>query len=280
MKNLHAIFNTFILFCYAFLLFLLLRTGAIKMLINPRFSFLSTFALIIFLIMFFYSFRKFGKKTRSSDGCHYCKHEKKTATFQLSDTLLILPLLLLFTIPPEVLIYQPPTVLYVTTRARNTSNSTKNFPYTSIPQTVNVDRQKISAGYIEYTQVDIGNALFYKRQALIDKLTHSKVFLRGMIQTFSQLKPGETVLYRFVITCCAADGVPVGILVKLPRNTSYHEGDWIGVEGTIQLLPFNDKLKTIDPLTYLVVTPEKAFPYFTATKAYKITTPTNQYLYP
>lgn len=81
-----------------------------------------------------------------------------------------------------------------------------------------------------------------------------------------------------IITCCTADALPLGILVKLPEKIQFHDEDWVGGEGTLQLLPFNDKLKTIDPVANMVP-PEKVFPYFTATKVYKINAPKDEYIY-
>jgi hypothetical protein len=130
----------------------------------------------------------------------------------------------------------------------------------------------------EYTQLDIGDILYDGSKAPLQELLNSKIFLQGKVLKSSLIKSDEVVVYRMIITCCAADALPSGILVKLPEKTQFHDQDWIGVEGTLQLLPFNEKLKTIEPLASMV-TQGNVYPYFTALKAFKISAPSSEYLY-
>lgn len=132
--------------------------------------------------------------------------------------------------------------------------------------------------YKEYTQLDIGDILFDTPKAPKQKLLKTRIFFRGKVLKSSLLKKDEIVVYRMVVTCCAADMLPLGILVKLPDKMRFSEGDWVGVEGMVQLLPFNEKLKTIEPVANMVP-PEKIFPYFNATKAYKVRAPKDEYIY-
>ena len=130
----------------------------------------------------------------------------------------------------------------------------------------------------EYTQLDIGDILYDGSKAPLQGLLNSKILIKGKVLQSSQLNSDEIVVYRMIITCCAADALPSGILVKLPKKTQFHDEDWVGVEGTIQLLPFSKNLKTIEPVANMVLQ-GKVYPYFTATKAYKIGTPESEYLY-
>ncbi|HBF36985.1 MAG TPA: hypothetical protein DDW50_06650 [Firmicutes bacterium] len=53
-------------------------------------------------------------------------------------------------------------------------------------------------------------------------------------------------MYSVVITCCAADGMPVGLLVNLPlKKIEFSPEEWVGVEGTIQFMPCDQSLKNI-----------------------------------
>jgi Predicted membrane protein len=113
----------------------------------------------------------------------------------------------------------------------------------------------------------------------MQKLTQSQVFLRGKVILSPLLPKDEIIIYRMVITCCAADGMPLGIVVKLPGKADFKPEEWVGAEGTIQLLPFNEKLKSIDPVVAMVP-PQKIYPYFTATMAYQVQPPKDEYLYP
>ena len=154
------------------------------------------------------------------------------------------------------------------------SDSTKR-----VKNSQEISTKFILAGYQEYTQLDIGNAIFDTRKAPKQKLIHAKVFLRGKVSKSSILGKNEIIVYRIVVSCCAADGTPLGILVKLPERVSFQNDEWVGVEGTIQLLTFDEKYKSVEPVA-AIVPPEKIFPYFTATKAYKIQPPRDEYLFP
>ncbi|HBE78404.1 MAG TPA: hypothetical protein DDW65_11600, partial [Firmicutes bacterium] len=142
-----------------------------------------------------------------------------------------------------------------------------------------VAAQFIPAGYEEYTQLNIGDTIFDTPKAPKQKLTHAKIFLRGKVIHSPLLKADEIIVYRVVITCCAADGMPLGIVVKLPEKSDFQPDEWVGVEGTVQLLPFDEKLKSIDPIAAMVP-PEKIYPYFTAAKAYQVQPPREEYLFP
>ncbi len=136
----------------------------------------------------------------------------------------------------------------------------------------------IPAGLKEYTQLEIGAILADGTKSTLRELLAAKVFLQGKISRTPQLKSDEIVLYRMVITCCIADAEPYGVLVKLPGKNDFHDGEWAAVEGTLQLPPIDERVKFIEPVANLIPR-EKIYPLFTATKAYKITAPTQEYLY-
>ena len=132
--------------------------------------------------------------------------------------------------------------------------------------------------YQEYNQLDIGDILSDGSKAPLQEMLNSKILLKGKVLKSSLLKNDEVVIYRMIITCCAADALPSGVLVKLPGKNQFREQDWVEVEGTMQLLPLDEKLKNIEPLAGMVPQGD-IYPYFTATKAYKITAPASEYLY-
>jgi uncharacterized membrane protein YcgQ (UPF0703/DUF1980 family) len=87
-------------------------------------------------------------------------------------------------------------------------------------------------------------------------------------------------LYSVVITWCAADGMPVGLLVNLPlKKIEFSPEEWVGVEGIIQFMPCDQSLKNIDSIT-AIVSPEKRYPVFTATNVYRVQPPWDEYLFP
>ena len=130
--------------------------------------------------------------------------------------------------------------------------------------------------YREYTQLEIADLLFDAVQAR--RLQDSKVFCQGKVIHSPQLKKDEIILYRMVITCCAADAQPFGILVKLPEKAAFQNEEWAGVAGVMQLLPMNEKLREAEPLANLV-SQGTVYPCLTAAKAYPVNAPAGEYLY-
>jgi putative membrane protein len=314
MKNLKRHFTTIILCCYAIFLFYLLSTDSIKKFINPKLSFLSIAALLIICVMIFRALTKNYGESAHSSSCH-CGHHHAEEKLEPSSLLLFLPILLSVMITPGTLSYQADqnsnfsntsivqsnnmttssinpngviVIRYNNTNQFNNNNSVANQnpiavsnpnQAQQIENAQDVAAQFVPAGYEEYSQLNIGDTIFDIPKGPKQKLIHTKIFLRGKVTHSPLLKTNEIVVYRMVITCCAADGMPLGVVVKLPEKSNFQPDEWVGVEGTIQLLPFDQKLKSIDPIVAMV-TPEKIYPYFTATKAYQVQSPRDEYLYP
>jgi putative membrane protein len=315
MRNFEKHFTTIVLSSYAIFLFYLLSTGAIAKFINPRLSFLSVIALLIIGVMIFRNLAKNSQQSKHSATCQCGHHEPEK--FQPGNLLLFLPIFLSVMVGPGTLSYQPdnnpdskntavvqnggiattttinPNGVIVTrytnpnqfadnnnTLNQNLSPGGSNQNQTTETENAqDVAAQFVPAGYEEYTQLNIGDTIFDTVRAPKQKLTHAKIFLRGKVIRSSLLKADEIIVYRVVITCCAADGMPLGIVVKLPAKLDFQPDEWVGVEGTVQLLPFDEKLKSIDPIAAMVP-PEKIYPYFTADKAYQVQPPREEYLFP
>lgn len=279
MEKLKKHYTSIVLAGYILLLFFLLSTGNIRRFINPRLSFLSILALLMLGGMLFASIKnnKVNEHTHHDDSTckSCCRHETKQ--FPKGNLILLLPLFFSMFVPPDTLNYQQPNNLAI-----SPSNSTSQIQKINKPINRNngtTEELPVPPEYEEYTQLDVGDIIFDTLKAPKQKLLSSKIFLQGIALHSKLLKENELVIYRMVISCCAADGIPLGIMVKLPEGTSFKDGDWIGVEGTMQFLPFKEDLKAIEPVAYMVP-PEKIYPYFTATKAYKIKVPNEQYLFP
>jgi putative membrane protein len=87
-----------------------------------------------------------------------------------------------------------------------------------------------------------------------------RVSFSGMIFRDENLKESfngrDTLVYRFLINCCAADALPLSIVLDSAPAAAFENDQWVRVEGTFQLLrihekavPFVDQasLKPIDP---------------------------------
>jgi putative membrane protein len=80
-------------------------------------------------------------------------------------------------------------------------------------------RQAISLGYITRH---------------LHGLSGSRVITEGRVSFDDTLPAGQFVIYRFVVVCCAADAIPVQIVIKSPRPIAFKSDDWIRVAGTVR----------------------------------------------
>jgi putative membrane protein len=72
-----------------------------------------------------------------------------------------------------------------------------------------------------------------------------RVILTGMIFHDQKLKQyfagADTAVYRFLVTCCAADAMPLAIAVDSDRTGVLANDQWVRVDGTFELRQINGK---------------------------------------
>jgi uncharacterized repeat protein (TIGR03943 family) len=300
MNRYKTYFTTTVLSGYFIFLFFLLRTGTIRKFINPRLSFLTVITLVILGAMILYNLARIAAERNSrhpaggSGHEAHCGHHHREGVAPGS-YLLFVPVLMSLLIAPQSLSYsgnsapplpasQPPAGdsgwKLSSSGTAQLSNGAASYSLSDQPAAGAAAAPAVAAGAAtEYTQLEIGDIIFDTLKAPRQKLLRSRIRLIGKVLRSPLLKPDEIVLYRMIITCCAADGLAAGVRVKLPGPASFQAEEWVGVEGTLQLLPFDPKLQSIDPIISMV-TPEKIYPYFTATTVYKVDPPRDEYLYP
>jgi uncharacterized repeat protein (TIGR03943 family) len=72
-----------------------------------------------------------------------------------------------------------------------------------------------------------------------------RMIVTGMILHDERLKPyfggRDTALYRFLITCCAADALPLTIALDWDRTDAFTNDQWVQVDGIFELQQINGK---------------------------------------
>jgi putative membrane protein len=83
--------------------------------------------------------------------------------------------------------------------------------------------------------------------------------------------PGDRLyLTRFLITCCAADAEPLGLLTDLPGASAYADYAWLRIQGTIELT------KAPNPYTGK----EEEVPILRAATAEEVEKPISAFIFP
>ena len=65
-----------------------------------------------------------------------------------------------------------------------------------------------------------------------------RVVSEGMVFRQEGLPAGCFVLFRFVITCCAADAIPAALLVAADRADAFPVDSWVRVRGRVERTAF------------------------------------------
>lgn len=69
-----------------------------------------------------------------------------------------------------------------------------------------------------------------------DEVQNLSVSTEGLVYRTEKMKPNEFVLLRFLITCCAADATPLGIVVLSDETDKLSSDSWVKVQGKVNLV--------------------------------------------
>jgi uncharacterized repeat protein (TIGR03943 family) len=106
-----------------------------------------------------------------------------------------------------------------------------------------------------------------------DNYTNQRANITGFVVHLNQLPENYIYLSRFILTCCAVDAYPVGIVVKLPESRSNYAIDsWLEIKGVMST-------ETLPPLDPKSSKKDQRQLVLQAEEVKKIPTPKNPYGY-
>lgn len=85
----------------------------------------------------------------------------------------------------------------------------------------------------------------------------------GFVYRDDRFGPDTFMVSRFVVSCCAADAAPVGLIVKSPDSANFAADQWVEVSGRLELSQFDGQEMPIiiaDAITPVDV-PERPYLY-------------------
>jgi uncharacterized repeat protein (TIGR03943 family) len=95
-------------------------------------------------------------------------------------------------------------------------------------------------------------------------LVGQEATLVGFVHREEFLEEDQFMLSRFVVVCCVADAVPVGMIVRWPGAGDLAAGEWVEVRGAFEAIPLG----------------EGVFPILVAEQVTPTEMPYQPYLYP
>ena len=69
----------------------------------------------------------------------------------------------------------------------------------------------------------------------LHRLVGTHVITEGRVFRDDSLPNGQIAIFRFVVVCCAADAMPVEVVIKSPKTAGLKNDDWVRVGGMLQL---------------------------------------------
>ncbi|NPV77732.1 MAG: TIGR03943 family protein [Anaerolineae bacterium] len=66
-----------------------------------------------------------------------------------------------------------------------------------------------------------------------DEYAGESADVTGFVYRDPRLKPGEFMIGRFMLTCCVADALAVGMVVSSPEADELSENSWVRVQGEV-----------------------------------------------
>ncbi|WP_094603138.1 Putative two-component membrane permease complex subunit [Sporomusa silvacetica DSM 10669] len=228
--NSDAFVRSVILLGFALLFGYLMITGQITLYINPRFvsmAELAVYLLIPLLILQTVKIFDAHKPAESSGCCH--SHSSRWIYLPFIATLL-----LAFLVPTNSLDAQ-----LVANKGLNSKASSKAGPELS-----NIARplaQELSQS--KTIQVNDKNfaEVMSELQLFPADYIGKEITLTGFVFRSSGLMPNQLDLVRYVISCCAADARPFGVLCELKDADKYEDGKWLQIQGIVQMGKYEDQ---------------------------------------
>jgi uncharacterized repeat protein (TIGR03943 family) len=68
-----------------------------------------------------------------------------------------------------------------------------------------------------------------------------EVTVEGTVYRDENVPPGYFLMYRFLIFCCAADALPVWVVVRTPQSTELATDNWVQVKGRFAFETINNQ---------------------------------------
>lgn len=248
------------IFAWSLLLFKYWLTGQLNLLIHPNYFLLVLVTSIILffvalgkIFLFIHDYRPQSQWSTTGNS----QHHTKLLPVGWGSSLLLIVAILGLMINPKVLSSQIAMQRGITDSLPPTTLQTQSFLTTTPPE---------KRSLIEWVRT----LNVYPEP---DNYTGQPANINGFVVHLEQLPDNYIYLSRFVLTCCAVDAYPVGIVVKLPTSRSQFPADsWLEVKGmmTTETLPSLDPKSSKKEQRHLVLQ---------ASEVKTIPTPKNPYSY-
>ena len=214
-KLLYRALQAFVLLVIAAFLEAKFITGQLDLYINLRFAPLTVFAIIALALMAF-ALMRYPKVQSEQD--HYDEHEHSHTISVYMLAVLLVPVLIGVLIPARPLDAAAATTRGVNVSAPIVSSAAQVQSFEAVADQRNV---------LDWIRV-------FNSGTEVTPYIGQSADVIGFVFRDQRLKENQFLVSRFVITCCAADGLAIGMVVNWDQTSTLTENTWVRVKGAVE----------------------------------------------
>jgi putative membrane protein len=223
-NKLYRSFQAFVLLTIASFLTVKLITGKLDLYINLRFAPLTVFAIIVLTLMIYALVRR-PKEEFHQDEHHDHQHEHTHSISFSALIVLLIPILIGILIPAR-----PLDAAAASTRGVNVSAPIVS----SASQTLAFEGAADQRNVLDWIRI-------FNRGNDVTTYLGETANVIGFVYKDHRLAENQFLVSRFVITCCAADGFAIGMVVNWEQAGTLNENTWVNVKGAVKPYQLDDQ---------------------------------------
>jgi uncharacterized repeat protein (TIGR03943 family) len=204
-----------ILLALALFLAVKLITGKLDVYINIRFAPLTVFA-IIALVLMAYSLMRYSEESEHEQDEDHHEHSHSISVYGL--LFVLIPVLIGILIPARPLDAAAATTRGVNVSAPIVSSAAQAQSFESVADQRNV---------LDWIRI-------FNSGTDVTPYVGQTADVIGFVFRDGRLTENQFLVSRFVITCCAADGLAIGMVVNWDQTSTLTENTWVRVKGAVE----------------------------------------------
>jgi uncharacterized repeat protein (TIGR03943 family) len=218
--------------------------------INQRFVILTLIGIVFLAILVQHLYTEVKlmrehQKEEEQEHEHHHDHDHEQAPSSINLWIMLIPLLIGVLIPAKPLDSSAVSAKGITTSSGLISSQSSSQLFETESEQRNV--------------LDWIKLFFFEKD--LDPFIGQQASVVGFVYHDQSLPQGQFLVSRFVLSCCAADGYAVGMIVESPQADSFENDTWIKVSGPVDVVSYNGSPSPLIRAETIEVVPQPEQPY-------------------
>jgi putative membrane protein len=215
--RLYRSLQAFVLMAICLFLAAKLISGKLDLYINLRFAPLTVFA-IIALVLMVYALMRYPKAQLDGSDHHEHDHEHTHSISFYALVFLLLPVLIGILIPSRPLDATAASTRGVNVSAPMVGSASQTHPFEEAADQRNI---------LDWIRI-------FNSESDLTPYLGQTAHVIGFVYKYQPLAENQFLVSRFVVTCCSADAIAVGMVVNWDQTTALSDNTWVNVKGIVK----------------------------------------------